>query len=255
MDASRSADRPHAVNPNLWEVNFIRLQLGAVVRMFQVKICGINCVADAQTAAQAGADAIGLNFYPPSPRYVDLVQAEEIVRSLPPGLATVGVFVNSPSAEVRTFANRLKLNFVQIHGDEPPAYLAELNGLATIRALRCGSELQAAIEYLDECRRLGCLPNSLLIDALRPGQFGGTGEPADWSAILTGRPKLAGLPIILAGGLKPSNVAQAIEVVSPAAVDTASGVEAAPGKKSPQLIQDFVAAARDAFQRQAASSV
>ena len=151
--------------------------------MFRVKICGITTAADAHTAAEAGADAIGLNFYPPSPRYVDLTQAEEIVRGLPRGLATVGVFVNSPSAEVRTVANRLKLDHVQIHGDEPPPFLSELCGLSTIRAIRCGDDLQAVFAYLDECRRLGCLPHSLLIDALRPGHYGGTGEPADWQAV------------------------------------------------------------------------
>jgi phosphoribosylanthranilate isomerase len=222
--------------------------------MFQVKICGINCAADAQTAALAGADAIGLNFYPPSPRYVDLTQAEEIVRGLPRGLATVGVFVNSPSAEVRTVANRLKLDHVQIHGDEPPAYLSELEGLPTIRAMRCDGDLQAVFDYLAECQRLGCSPQALLIDALRPGQFGGTGQAADWNAVAAARDRLAGIPTILAGGLNPGNVAEAIGVVRPEAVDTASGVESAPGKKSPQLIQAFVDAAWAAFRRQGAEA-
>jgi phosphoribosylanthranilate isomerase len=222
--------------------------------MFQVKICGITSAADARAAAEAGADAIGLNFYPPSPRYVDLFVAEEIVRGLPSGLATVGVFVNSPSAEVRTIAARLKLDYVQIHGDEPPEFLTELDGLQAIRAVRCGDNLQAAFAYLDECRRLGCRPQSLLIDALRPGHYGGTGEPVDWRAVVAARDRLAAIPTILAGGLNPHNVAEAISVVSPAAVDTASGVESAPGKKSPQMIRAFVDAALGAFRRQAAAA-
>ena len=217
--------------------------------MFRVKICGITSAADAQTAVEAGADAIGLNFYPPSPRYVDLTQAEAIVHALPAGVAKVGVFVNSPSAEVRTFATRLKLDYVQIHGDEPPCFIAELSGLTTIRGIRCDSNLQPLFDYLDECRGLGCSPQGLLVDTLRPGHFGGTGEPADWQAVSRARLRFAGLPMILAGGLKPTNVAEAIEIVRPAAVDTASGVESAPGKKSPQLIQAFVAAALAAFRQ------
>ncbi len=143
--------------------------------MFRVKICGITSAADAQTAAEAGADAIGLNFYPPSPRYVDLTQAEAIIHALPAGVAKVGVFVNSPSAEVRTFATRLKLDYVQIHGDEPPCFIAELTGLTTIRGMRCDSNLQPLFDYLDECRGLGCSPQGLLVDTLRPGHYGGTG--------------------------------------------------------------------------------
>ncbi len=143
--------------------------------MFRIKICGITTPADAAAAAEAGADAIGLNFYPLSPRYVSQIQAEEIIAALPAGVARVGVFVNSPCAEVRTIAIRLKLDQVQIHGDERPSFLGELQGLATIRAFRCGGDVQGVIDYLDQCDRLACLPQAILIDAHCPGQFGGTG--------------------------------------------------------------------------------
>jgi phosphoribosylanthranilate isomerase len=215
--------------------------------MFHIKICGITAAPDAQAAATAGADAIGLNFYPLSPRYVSQIKAEEIVGPLPAAVVRVGVFVNSPSAEVRTFAARLKLDFVQIHGDEPPDFLSELNGLPVIRAFRSDGSFQGVIDYLDQCNRLGCLPHAMLIDAQSPGQFGGTGELADWKALAAARERLPAIPIVLAGGLKPANVAQAIDIVRPAAVDTASGVESAPGKKSAQLIQAFVDAALTAF--------
>ena len=222
--------------------------------MFRVKICGITTPADAQAASDAQADAIGLNFYPLSPRYVEQPQAELIAQTRPPGLALVGVFVNSPAAEVRTLAERLRLDFVQIHGDEPPSYFAELAGLATIRALRASSNLEAALDYLAECRRLGCLPDAVLVDALQPGHFGGTGAVADWPALAAARVRFAGLPLILAGGLTPANVAEAIATVGPEAVDVASGVELAPGRKSPPQVRAFVEAAHQAFARRAATA-
>ncbi len=173
--------------------------------------------------------------------------------ALAPGVALVGVFVNSPAAEVRTLAGRLKLDYVQIHGDEPPSYLAELAGLATIRALRVGNDVQGVLDYLTECRRLGCLPAAVLVDALRPGQFGGTGAVADWPALAAARAHFRGLPLVLAGGLTPANVADGIAAVGPEAVDVASGVELAPGKKSPQQVRAFVAAAHAAFDRRVAA--
>ncbi len=215
--------------------------------MFQVKICGITDPADAQAAADAQADAIGLNFFPLSPRFVDDPAAEKIAQVRPSGVALVGVFVNSPAAEVQSLAARLRLDYVQIHGDEPPEFLRELEGLATIRALRCGADLEVALDYLAQCRRLGCLPAAVLVDALQPGHFGGTGAPADWPALAAARSRFEGLPLILAGGLTAANVSEAIQTVGPAGVDVASGVETAPGRKSSPQMRAFVAAARVAL--------
>jgi phosphoribosylanthranilate isomerase len=215
--------------------------------MFHVKICGITTAADAAMVVQERADAVGLNFYPLGPRCVTLGQAEDIVGVLPSEVARVGVFVNSPSAEIRTMAGRLRLDYVQIHGDEPPEFLAELAGYATIRALRCGSDFAAASDYLDRCRALGCPPAALLIDAHHPHQYGGTGDVADWQALAAARASFADVPLILAGGLNPGNVAQAIAIVRPSAVDAASGVELAPGKKSQHLVHSFVEAALAGF--------
>ena len=170
----------------------------------------------------------------------------EIVAALPRGVARVGVFVNSPAGEVREIARRVQLDYVQIHGDEPPEYLAELDGLAIFRALRgSGSFALQAKNLIDFCTK-GGQPQALLVDAFAPGQYGGTGQQADWPAIAKMR-SMFSMPVILAGGLKPANVAAAIEAVRPAAVDTASGVESAAGIKSAERMAQFVAAARRAF--------
>ena len=216
--------------------------------MFRIKICGITRVEDARAAADAGADAIGLNFYPRSKRHVSREAAGRIVAALPAGVAKVGVFVNASAEEVRETASQLRLDWVQLHGDEPPEFLAELAGLPTIRALRCdASGLEWIEQHLARCTHLGCLPEGVLIDALAPGEYGGTGRRAPWELLTGERLWLGGRPLILAGGLVPENVETAIRTVHPAAVDTAGGVERVPGVKDHDRLQSFVEAARRAF--------
>jgi phosphoribosylanthranilate isomerase len=160
----------------------------------------------------------------------------------------VSVFVNSPVDEVRDVANRFRLDMVQLHGDEPPEMLADLKDLKVMRALRCKDSLTEATAYLERCDVLGRLPDAVLIDAYDAGHYGGTGKTVDWSMFAGNRGVLADLPLVLAGGLTAQNVRQAIEAVTPAAVDTASGVEGSPGRKSRDKVEDFIRAARDAFE-------
>lgn len=217
--------------------------------MFQIKICGITTVDDALDAAQAGATAIGLNFYAASKRFVDDATAERISLSVPPEVMRVGVFVNASAEEITAKLGGVELDAVQLHGDEPAALLAELpRGITIIRAIRCGPAGLAALGgYLVDARAAGRSPDALLVDSHGDGDFGGTGQVADWSVVDAERDYLEGLPLILAGGLDPRNVATAIETVRPDAVDVASGVEGAAGRKDAQAVREFVAAAREAF--------
>src|SRR5262245_24417963 len=175
--------------------------------MFRVKICGITSVADAQAAVAAGADAIGINFYARSPRYCEVPLAREIAAAVPSEVCKVGVFVNTPAAEVLQIREDVGLDLVQLHGDEAPTDLGELRSIAVMRALRVGSDLTPVASYLDECHRLVCVPRMLLLDATRDGQYGGTGVALDWQALAAGRAQLRGLPLVLAGGLTCENVA------------------------------------------------
>jgi phosphoribosylanthranilate isomerase len=216
--------------------------------MFQVKICGITRVKDALAAAAAGADAIGLNFYAGSQRHLGEEAAGEIVAQLPAGVLPVGVFVNAQARDVCRLFDELQLGLIQLHGDEPPEFLTQLGGLPVMRALRMGKEgWTPLVRYLDRCRELACLPRMVLVDAFQSGQYGGTGQTADWSMLVQWRSRFPELPLVLAGGLTPENVAQAVEAVKPAAVDTASGVEQDPGIKDPALIAAFVRNARAAL--------
>lgn len=217
--------------------------------MFRIKICGITQVVDALAAARAGADAVGLNFYPKSPRFIAHGQARQIIDALPHEVVKVGLFVNAAAEEVcRTF-DQLGLDLIQLHGDEPPTFLTVLGKRPVMRAFRFGQRGWESIgRYLGDCRQLNCMPRLVLVDAHVEGTYGGSGRLADWQA-LTGYPwGVPAPPLVLAGGLTPDNVAEAIRTVRPAAVDTASGVEAIPGRKSDVLIQKFVAAAKEAFE-------
>jgi phosphoribosylanthranilate isomerase len=222
--------------------------MAAAGAMFQVKICGIATVDDAQMVVAAGADAVGLNFYRESRRFLPAELADAIVGELPPHVVKVGVFVNSTADEVRNLANRFRLDMVQLHGDEPPEMLADLKGLNVVRALRCRSSLSEANNYLERCEVLGQLPDAVLIDAFDPTQYGGTGRTVDWSMFAENRGPLVDLPLVLAGGLTAQNVRQAVEAVMPTAVDTASGVEGSPGRKSREKVETFIRAAREAFE-------
>jgi phosphoribosylanthranilate isomerase len=216
--------------------------------MFRIKICGITNVSDAQSAVQAGADAVGLNFYPTSPRFITRSLARQIIDVLPREIVKVAVFVNADAKEVcRTF-DQLELDLIQLHGDETPEFIAQLGSKPVMRAFRLGPEgLQPIYTYLEACKLLGCVPKRVMIDAFSKGVYGGSGEIADWSICGQYSRHEDVPPLVLAGGLAQSNVAQAIDQVRPAAVDTASGVESSPGRKDPAAVAAFVKAARMAF--------
>jgi len=216
--------------------------------MFRVKICGVTNLQDAVLAAAAGAEAIGLNFYPKSPRFVTADLARQIVDALPEGVVKVGLFVNAGREEVCRQFDELGLDLVQLHGDEPPEFLARLGDRPVIRAFRVGDDgLAPMIRYLAECRRLGSMPRLVLADARVKGLYGGSGEVADWEALKRYPADGSLPPLVLAGGLTPENVGEAVRAVDPAAVDTASGVESSPGRKDPALVRRFVAAALEAL--------
>lgn len=217
--------------------------------MFRIKICGVTEPDDALAVADAGADAVGLNFFPPSPRYVNAERALRIVAGLPASVARVGVFVNAPAGEIRHSVERIGLDYVQLHGDEPPELLDELGGLAVIRVIRCrdasslASALGAAFPDTSHVQRVA----ALLIDADRPGLYGGSGAAVDWAAVRDRPAPFSAIPWVLAGGLRAENVSAAIRMARPDAVDVASGVESFPGRKDARLVKAFVAAARQAF--------
>jgi phosphoribosylanthranilate isomerase len=213
--------------------------------MFHVKICGITRMEDAQAAAAAGADAVGLNFYAGSPRSIAQQTASEIAAQSPAGVLATGLFVNAPAREVCRLFDEVPLGLIQLHGDEPPEYLAELGDRPVMRALRMGQQgWPPIVQYLDRCRQLGCLPRMLLIDAFHRSLYGGTGQTADWDMLAAWRSHLPDVPLVLAGGLTPDNVAQAIAAVHPFAVDTSSGVELSPRQKDPLQVAAFVRNAR-----------
>jgi phosphoribosylanthranilate isomerase len=210
----------------------------------RVKICGIARPQDAALAVQSGADAIGMVFAP-SPRKIDREVAEQIISVLPPFVVTVGVFVDAPIDWVREMATRLHLAAVQLSGDESLEYVAALAPLRAIKAVRIvGPE---SLETPSSWTR-GARPANLaamLLDTAVAGQHGGTGRSFDWSlAAELQRSGGAALPVILAGGLRPDNVAEAVRVVKPYAVDVSSGVEAEPGRKDPDKIKRFIAEAQ-----------
>jgi len=205
-----------------------------------VKICGITRPEDARAAAAAGADAIGLVFAPESPRRVTPRQAREIISALPVPLATVGLFVNESRERIGEIIDRLDLDAAQLHGEETPEYVRGLYGLtraAIIKAIRVrdAASLAAAEEYR--------FVDAFLLDAHAGPARGGTGERFDWSLA---RDFAAKKRVILAGGLTPENVGEAVWQVRPAMVDVSSGVESAPRIKDPEKVLAFVTAARGA---------
>lgn len=213
--------------------------------MVRVKICGVTNWADARLAVDLGADALGFNFHAPSPRAVTPAQAWEIVRRLPPMVTAVGVFVNWPARTVAALARALRLGAVQLHGDEPPRDVRELSGaFGVIKAFPMppGFRLASLAPY--------SAASALLLDGFKGGLHGGTGRPADWD--LARRARRYGR-VILAGGIRPDNVAEAIARVRPYAVDVASGVESRPGKKDAgkmrELMREVDAANRTAAGR------
>lgn len=198
--------------------------------MVRIKICGITNLEDALLAAALGADALGFIFYPKSPRKVAPETAREIITQLPPFVAAVGVFVDEDPAVVQELAARVGLDWVQLHGSESPDYCRSL-GRKVIKGFRIQDEksLLELAPYRDAVQ-------AFLLDTYKQGQVGGTGESFDWPLAREARKYGR---IILAGGLTAANVAQAIEVARADAVDVASSVEAAPGKKDPAKLRAF----------------
>lgn len=221
--------------------------------MFRIKICGITNSDDARRAVDAGADAIGLNFYAQSPRYVTIDAARKIADAVRDQTLVVGVFVNESPTGMMGVVTEVGLGAIQVHGDEPPALLERLPDRPLLRVRRLTEAgLDAVAEDLEACRAAGRAPDAVLVDsAAAPGVYGGTGHPVAWDALRDYDATLGAMPLILAGGLTPDNVAEAIRVVRPAGVDVASGVESAPGKKDPAKLAAFVAAAQAAFRSQA----
>jgi phosphoribosylanthranilate isomerase len=196
----------------------------------RIKICGLREPAHARLAAEAGADAIGLVFYPPSPRYLEAEQAARVAAVLPPFVMAVGLFVDMEADGVRAILERVPLDLLQFQGDEPQDFCAQF-GRPFIRAVR----MEAGVDLL-ECSRRFSAARALLLDAHMPGKPGGTGLTFDWAAI----PRDLPIPIILSGGLEAANVARAVREVRPWAVDVSSGVEASRGVKDPRRIVEFI---------------
>ena len=206
------------------------------VNSIRIKICGITSVEDARYAVEAGADAIGLVFYAPSPRAVSIELAREIAYSVGPFVTVVGLFVDAEEAFVKDVLSRVPLQLLQFHGDESPEYCERFQR-SYMKAIRMRPEL-------DVQQAIAQHPNAtaLLLDAYRPGVPGGTGETFDWLRV----PKNSPRPIVLAGGLTPENIALAVRSTEVYGVDVSGGVESAPGKKDAQKINTFIHNAKHA---------
>ncbi len=203
----------------------------------KVKICGLTRLADALAAVEAGADALGFMFYGGSKRFVTPAAAAQIIRALPPFVARVGVFVNADAKFVRATVAECGLDTLQFHGEETAEFCGQFAPLKVIRAFRIenAGSLQALPKFAVD---------AWLLDSYVPGQRGGTGEKFNWE--LAVQAKELGRPVILAGGLTPENVADAMQQVWPYGVDVSSGVETAPGVKDPELVRRFVQIVREA---------
>jgi phosphoribosylanthranilate isomerase len=200
----------------------------------KIKICGITNPEDALAAVTAGADALGFMFYEPSPRHVTYALAAEIIRELPPFVAKVGVFVDATAEEVNRAIEECRIDTAQFNGEEPPEFCGQF-GVKVVKAFR--------IQNRESLKALPSYPtDAWLLDSFVPGKPGGTGARFNWD--LAVEAKSLGKPVILAGGLTPANVAEAVQRVAPFGVDVSSGVESSPGKKDRQKIEAFIAAAR-----------
>ena len=200
----------------------------------KIKICGITNVEDAIQAAELGADALGFIFYRGSKRYIDPNSAKEIISSLPPFLTKVGVFVNQELEEIADIQENTGINAVQLHGDETPELCRSLSS-AVIKAIR--------VKDSEDIERLAQYPvQAILLDTYSDAEYGGTGKSFDWGILDN---KSIAEKIILSGGLNPDNVAEAVRIVNPYAVDVSSGVEAEPGKKDHEKLKKFIEAIRN----------
>ncbi len=202
----------------------------------RVKICGITNWADAKAAVDAGADALGFNFYAKSPRKIPVSQAHDIIRRLPKHVSAVGVFVNAREEEVQRTTRNAGLNVVQLHGDETPKIVARLaRKVLVIKAFRVASNFR--VQHLRDYRDAA----AFLLDGFDAKARGGTGKTFDWR--IATEAKQFG-PVILAGGLNKRNVAAAIRKAHPFAIDVCSGIESAPGKKDRKKMRDLMDAAK-----------
>lgn len=199
----------------------------------RVKICGLTNREDALRAAEFGADALGFVLYRDSPRYIDPGTVEKIIAALPPFVTTVGVFANAAEEEINPIVDRCGLDVIQLQGDETPELCRRL-GPRVFKAIRMRDKSSLKIMESFQVR-------AFVLDAYRSDQLGGTGHTFDWNLAL--KAKSFG-PIILAGGLNPENIREAVEKVRPVAVDVSSGVEASLGKKDPEKIKAFIERAK-----------
>jgi len=203
----------------------------------RIKICGITNAADAVAAVEAGADALGFMFFANSKRHVSFRTAAEIIRELPPFVSKVGVFVNAPESVIRQAVAETGIDTLQLHGEEAPEFCARFAPLKVIKAFRIRDHdsLRACLAYRD---------HAWLLDSFVDGAHGGTGVAFNWD--VAGEATKLSRMVILAGGLKPESVADAVQRVRPYGVDVSSGVESAPGQKDHAKIRAFIAAARAA---------
>lgn len=216
-----------------------------------VKICGIRDVATAGQVVSLKPDAVGLNFFAKSPRCVERTVAAEISAMLAPEIESVGLFVNHELNDVVDTAEQCGLTMIQLHGDEPPEFLAELKGCSSdvriLRAFRVDDRgFSEVTDYLAECRKLDVCLAGCLIDARVDGEYGGTGHTAPWDLLADQYDSDRWPRLIVAGGLHPGNLADAIRVTRPFGVDVASGVESERGVKDLALVENFIQAARQA---------
>ncbi|MBP8063578.1 MAG: phosphoribosylanthranilate isomerase [Acinetobacter sp.] len=201
----------------------------------RVKICGITRIQDIKSVVDAGADAIGFVFFPPSPRNVSVELAQELVKQVPAYVQTVGLFVNASSDEILEVLKTVSLDVIQFHGDETPEQcqkIAKLTGRRWYKAIQVKPDLDV-ISTIKQYQQVGA--SAMLLDAWHPELKGGTGHSFDWSQF----PQLD-IPLILAGGLKPENIENAIKMTGAYAVDVSGGVESAKGIKDQQLIEQFM---------------
>jgi phosphoribosylanthranilate isomerase len=215
--------------------------------MFRIKICGVTRPEDAAFAVGCGAEAIGINFFPGSPRFVPTILAREIVRAVAGRAEIVGVFVNEPPETIVALCGRLGIHRVQLHGDEPPGEASRIP-LWRIKVVHADRtpDLPALLAYPCE---------AFLLDAGGKGDYGGTGRELAWGGLGERFPGVAGVPgpggarkpWLLAGGLTPSNVERAILAARPFGVDVASGVESSPGRKDPDKVKTFIERAKAGF--------
>lgn len=214
----------------------------AMDRRVRIKVCGITCREDAERAIALGADALGFNTWRGTKRYLDLESAAEWIRELPPFVARVALCVNASMEEALAVARSPLIDLVQLHGDEDADFCAKFAAASRkpfIKALRIRSEAD-----IDQITSFST-PH-VLVDAHVEGQYGGTGVPVNLELAKLIRERFPLLQLVLAGGLKPANVADAIRHVRPYAVDVSSGVEASPGRKDPELVRAFIDAVYNA---------